>query len=245
MARAKNKAAPEGAATKNAAQEAVATATVSVPDAGTPAAVATDTDPAVSPAAVDAQASADAVVDGDVKTKVDEGTQASAQGEPPAGDQELDDANTAAAIDAAPDAAAEIQGAGGVDTAATAADVADATVADAGSEATAAEVAAAAQADADAQAAANIAAAAASTAGDVGDAEELEFPARIRVTNNTRMPIQVPAVDLSVDASPAFGETTLNTRGAYDTMLRDLEALRLLGGFSEGAFTVEFVTEES
>lgn len=63
------------------------------------------------------------------------------------------------------------------------------------------------------------------------------FPLRARVKNNTRMPVQVPALHLDL---PASGEATITlySEGDFKTLHSDLTALFSLNGFGEDAFSV-------
>ena len=63
------------------------------------------------------------------------------------------------------------------------------------------------------------------------------FPLRARVRNNTRMPVQVPALNLDL---PASGEATITiySEGDFKTLHSDLTALFSLNGLGEDAFTV-------
>lgn len=63
------------------------------------------------------------------------------------------------------------------------------------------------------------------------------FPLRARVKNNTRMPVQVPALHLDL---PASGEATITlySEGDFKTLYSDLTALFSLNGFGEDAFSV-------
>ena len=63
------------------------------------------------------------------------------------------------------------------------------------------------------------------------------FPLLVRVANQTRMPVQVPAVHLDL---PASGEATIiiYSEGDLKTLHSDLNALFSLNGFREDAFTI-------
>lgn len=63
------------------------------------------------------------------------------------------------------------------------------------------------------------------------------FPLRARVRNNTRMPVQVPALNLDL---PASGEATITiySEGGFKTLHSELTALFSLNGLGEDAFAV-------
>lgn len=109
---------------------------------------------------------------------------------------------------------------------------ADAAALDAANAALVGEVTPAAGADDGIDTAATIADQDAPSAGTT-----LGFPLRARVTNNTRMPVQVPALHLDL---PASGEATITiySEGDFKTLHSDLTALFSLNGFRENAFTV-------
>lgn len=98
----------------------------------------------------------------------------------------------------------------------------------------------------DPQAAAEVAAVGVDTAATLADehAGELAFPLRVRVTNNTRMPVQLAVVALYLGAAPSAQTVTVQGRSEYDAMLADLSSLRALNGFDTDAFVVEPLTEE-
>jgi len=75
----------------------------------------------------------------------------------------------------------------------------------------------------------------------VGDAET--YPCQVRVTNNTRMPIQIPAVKLGIGPAPASAVIVLNTAADRAALVSDLETLRTLNGFADDAFQVTAETE--
>lgn len=75
--------------------------------------------------------------------------------------------------------------------------------------------------------------------------EEIAYPARARVTNNTRMPIQMTAVPLWLGPAPDYVDVVIPGKGEHDSLLFDLEAVRKLNGFGVDAFVVEVLTEES
>lgn len=64
------------------------------------------------------------------------------------------------------------------------------------------------------------------------------YPQRVRVTNNTRMPVQVPALHLDLPAGPGHADVTLYSGGDFQTLHGDLSALFALNGFGEDAFTI-------
>ena len=76
----------------------------------------------------------------------------------------------------------------------------------------------------------------AATIADQGS-PSIGFPLRARITNKTRMPVQVPALHLDL---PASGEATITlySEGDFKTLHSDLTALFSLNGFGDDAFTV-------
>lgn len=98
----------------------------------------------------------------------------------------------------------------------------------------------------DPQAAAEVAAVGVDTAATVADrgGDALAFPLRVRVTNRTRMPVQLAVVPLDLRAAPDAQTVTVPGQREYDAMLTDLSSLRALNGFDEDAFVVEPLTEE-
>lgn len=85
---------------------------------------------------------------------------------------------------------------------------------------------------------------------DVGDepgvwqGQYLEYPILARVTNNTRMPVQMTAVPLGLNAAPHSEEVVIPTQGHHESLLADLAALRALNDFAEDAFVVEVLQED-
>lgn len=71
-----------------------------------------------------------------------------------------------------------------------------------------------------------------------------EYPKRVRVTNCTRMPIQIAVVPLAVGPAPASSVITVPGEREYAAMLADLRALRELNGFDDDAFKVETIPDE-
>jgi hypothetical protein len=71
-----------------------------------------------------------------------------------------------------------------------------------------------------------------------------EYPKRVRVTNCTRMPIQIAVVPLAVGPAPASSVITVPGEREYAAMLADLNALRELNGFDDDAFKVETIPDE-
>lgn len=82
------------------------------------------------------------------------------------------------------------------------------------------------------------------------DAEEFfkepppEYPQRLRVTNNTRMPVQVVVVPLQLGPAPSFADVTVHGEREHEALLSDLDALRALNGFDGNAFEVNPITED-
>lgn len=71
---------------------------------------------------------------------------------------------------------------------------------------------------------------------------EIAFPARLCVTNNTRMPVQVPAVGLEMVANGSAEIVCLGER-EYCALKNDLAALAEMNGFAADAFVVEVIGE--
>lgn len=71
---------------------------------------------------------------------------------------------------------------------------------------------------------------------------EIAFPARLCVTNNTRMPVQVPAVGLELVANGSAEIVCLGER-EYCALKNDLAALAEMNGFAADAFVVEVIGE--
>lgn len=97
----------------------------------------------------------------------------------------------------------------------------------------------------DPEAAAEVADVGVDTAATLADGEPatLAFPLRVRVTNNTRMPVQLAVVALDL---PAADSKTITVAGQreFDAMQADLQCLRNLNGFPEDAFEVEPLSED-
>lgn len=79
---------------------------------------------------------------------------------------------------------------------------------------------------------------------DETESSPSEYPKRIRITNNTRMPIQIAVVPLAVGPAPASSVVTVPGEREYDAMMADLKALRELNGFDDEAFKVEAIPDE-
>lgn len=68
--------------------------------------------------------------------------------------------------------------------------------------------------------------------------QEPSYPCQVQVTNNTRMPVEVPASGLALGPAPASTVITVQDQGSFTALLNDLDALRELNGFGEDAFTI-------
>lgn len=77
-----------------------------------------------------------------------------------------------------------------------------------------------------------------------GSDVELAFPLRVRVTNFTRMPVQVPWATLEVGPAPAYATTVVRSEQQLQSLCAELEVLAKLNGLGHEAFAVEPEKEE-
>lgn len=75
------------------------------------------------------------------------------------------------------------------------------------------------------------------------NAGEVDFPALVRVTNNTRMPVQIIVVPVALGASPSAEVAVAKSEGDFLSLLRDLDVIAQLNNFGPDAYSIEVLTE--